>query len=115
MSALALGLGLLAVVLGLWLAAAFLRGATAPGLLRLAHGLAGAGALAGALALLAAQNWTATAFQWDAAGLLGIALALGLTMWLAWDRLGAQRGLVVLLHGFAGFAGAALLASLALG
>jgi hypothetical protein len=114
MSLFADAIGAVAVVLGCWLAALFLRDARPPGLLRLAHGVAGTAALATALSVVAAQNWEATAFQWDAVGLLAIALGLGLAMLLAWGRLGNARGMVVVMHGFAGMAGAALLASLIL-
>lgn len=114
MTALPILLGVLTVSLGGWVGVFFLRDAAPPTWLRLIHGTAGGLTLAlAALALAGSQ--TTTPFQWDAVGLLALAFALGLLLLLAWAPLGRQRGMVALLHGFAGMAGAALLASLFLG
>lgn len=111
---LAMLLGVLTVSLGGWVAVFFLREAVPPTWLRLSHGTAGGITLALA-ALALTRSRTATPFQWDAVGLLALAFALGLLLLLAWAPLGRQRGMVALLHGFAGMAGTALLASLLLG
>lgn len=104
-------LALAAALLGAILASRVLRDRVPPRGLRLLHGSCGATALTLAVIALAASGWQASAFTWDAVALLGIALALGLTIGRATAGLGAQRGLVVLLHATAGLLGAVLLAA----
>ncbi len=112
MTALALlGLGV-AVGLGLYLAALHARAVPRgpAGWVRAVHGVAGALGVAATLGVLAGMGWQASGIVWDAVWLLGVTLALGLVYWLAWARLGAQRGMVLMVHGAFAATGAAIVA-----
>jgi hypothetical protein len=112
MKALAL-LGLAgAVGFGLWLASLHARAVPRmpAGWVRAAHGGAGAVGLVTTLAILAGRGWQASGIVWDAVGLLGVTFGLGLLYWLAWARLGGQRGMVLVVHGAFAASGAAIVA-----
>lgn len=106
-----------AVGLGLWLAALHARAVPRkPGAgMRLAHGLAGSVGLAATLAVLSDRGWHGSPYIWDAVGLLAAALAMGLLYWRAWGWLGAQRGMVLVVHGVIAASGAAIVAGWLLG
>ncbi len=112
MQALALGGLAVAVAFGLWLASLHARAVPRrpPTWARLAHGVAGAIGVAAPLAVLATRGWQASALVWDAVGLLGAAFLLGLLYGLGRSWLGAQRGMVLMVHGAFAASGAAIVA-----
>ena len=111
MTTLAAAFLLAAVLLGAGLAALTLRpnARTAPGVLRLLHGLTGAGGLALTVALIRSGREAST-LTWEAVGLVALALLIGLIVWRRPRSLGPSAGMILTLHALFGATGAAILA-----
>jgi hypothetical protein len=115
MATLAAILFVLTIMLGAYLLSRALRpdGARASAALRSVHD--GLGTVALALTVYAAIGRSHSTLAWEAMGLAGMALVLGLTLRRASGRLGSSRGMVMVIHALVGGTGAVILAATALG
>jgi hypothetical protein len=111
--------GALLFVLTIILGAFLLSRALRPNSVRASSGLRslhdGLGTVALALTVYAAIGRPNSNLVWEAMGLAAIALALGLTLRRASDRLRSSRGMVMVIHALVGGTGALILAATALG
>ncbi len=115
MSQLAAGLFFITVMLGVSFLAKAMRadGSRASSGLRSLHDLLGTSALV--LTIYAAIGRHTSTLAWEAMGLAGTALVLGVVMRTTYARLGSSRGMVLLIHAALGGSGAIILIATALG